>query len=161
MFASLRLNAAIFKLTLFSENFKFEKRTEWVRERIGEAFVKRSELEQRVKALERKVHRVEAAIGKIAKEFELTDLLGSFKHVEPLRFAKDDLDKQIINLLLEKRVMTANEIAVALGQNRHKIGKRLKRIEKESKQAGEHWLEFNPEDKDGHFRAWWVTIEGK
>lgn len=136
-------------------------RTEWLRERIGEASVKRSELEQRVKALERKVQRVEGALARIVKEFELTDLLGLFKQTDPLSFAKDDLDKQIINLLLEKRVMTASEIAMALGQNRHKIGKRLKRIEKESKQAGEHWLEFNPEDKDGHFRAWWVLIEQK
>ena len=144
-----------------TESFKFEKRTKDAREPNGEASVKRSELEEIVRGLQTRMRKVEAAVAKISKEFELSELIGTFKEVDPLSYAKDDLDKKIISLLLEKRVMTASEIASALGDNRHKIGKRLKRIEKESKMAREEWLEFKPEEKDGHFRAWWVLIEPK
>jgi len=123
--------------------------------------MKKSDLELRVKAVEKRLSRVEVAIQRISKEFELSHLLESFKAIDPLSYAKDDLDKNIIKLLMEKHVLTTSEIATSLGQNRHIIGKRLKRMEKESLQAGQKWLEFDPKEKDGHFRAWWLLIESK
>jgi len=123
--------------------------------------VKTTELTMVVKGHEKRLRKLENAIARIGKELELTELIAFKKDINPVNYAKDDLDQKIIKLLLEKRVLTTSEIASALGDNRHKIGKRLKRIEMESKQAGEPWLEFNPKEKDGHFRAWWVTEEVK
>lgn len=100
------------------------------------------------------MRRVEEAIRKIAKELELSDLI-SVK-AEPMKYAHDEIDKKIITLLLQKKVMTSTQIAQEIQSDRHTVGKRLLRIYKESNNAGEKWLEFNPAQKNGHYRAWWV-----
>lgn len=117
--------------------------------------MKKTALESEVKFLKTRVHRVENAITKIMKEFEIQDVVGPWR-VDPYTYARDDLDKEIIKLLLENKIISSTQIAEKLNENRFKIGKRLKRMEKESEKSGEKWLEFNPAEKDGHFRAWWL-----
>jgi len=116
--------------------------------------VRKTQLDAKVKTLEIKMRRVEEAIRKIAKELELSDLI-SVK-AEPMKYAHDEIDKKIITLLLQKKVMTSTQIAREIQSDRHTVGKRLLRIYKESNNAGEKWLEFNPAQKNGHYRAWWV-----
>jgi urease accessory protein UreF len=120
--------------------------------------LKTREIVSHLKGLEARLRKVEVALQKICNELELAQSITGLQ-VEPFRYARDELDKEIIKLLLTNKVMTATQIAETLKENRHKIGKRLKRIQRESELAGEKWLEFNPSEKLGHYRAWWV-LEG-
>lgn len=116
--------------------------------------MKKTSLQTRVRTLETKMRRVEEAVGRIGKELELSDVI-SIK-VDPMKYAHDQIDTKIINLLLQRKVMTSTQIAKEIGADRHTVGKRLLRIQKESDSASEKWLEFNPGRKDDHYRAWWV-----
>jgi len=111
-------------------------------------------VEGKVRNLEGRMKKVEKTVDRIAKELELASEI--VVQVDPLKFAQDDLDRDVIKQLLENKVMTSTEIAEKVGSNRHKIGKRLQRLERASAQIGEKWLTFIPKEKEGHFRAWWI-----
>lgn len=114
-------------------------------------------LDGKVKSHEVRLKRLEVTVDRIAKELELASEI--VVKVDPFKYARDDLDREIIKLLLTNKVITSTQIAEKVGTNRHMIGKRLQRMEKESEDAGEKWLKFIPKEKEGHFRAWWVISD--
>jgi len=120
----------------------------------GAASAKIKKLAGKIRNCEVRLKRVEVTVDRIAKVLELASEI--VVKIDPLKYAQDDLDREIIKLLLTNKVITSTQIAEKLGTNRHKIGKRLQRMEKASEEAGEKWLKFEPKEKEGHYRAWWI-----
>lgn len=89
----------------------------------------------------------------------------SKERFNPANFCKDATDKRIIDYLIEHKAGATSEIAEALGLEnpknvgRHVIGKRINRLKEVFERNGWHVLEFHPENRDGKFRAWWLSIE--
>ena len=113
-------------------------------------------------SLERRVRRLEKAMAAVLEVLEMAKELGwEHKFLNPFDFARDSFDRKIITLLLKNEVMTSTQMAKMLGDEylRHKIGKRLKRMEEECEMIGKKWLEYNPRRIQGHFRAWWIIPE--
>jgi len=113
-------------------------------------------------SLERRVKRLEKAVSVILEHLEMAEELGwEHKLLNPFDFARDSFDRKIIEILLKNEVITSTKIARMLGDEnlRHKIGKRLKRMERECEMIGKKWLEYNPKRVQGHFRAWWIIPE--
>jgi len=121
--------------------------------------LRKREIDARFTALEGRMRRAEALINKIFKELAISEEIDDSWKIDPFKYARDELDKKIIETLLKNKVMTSTQIAEALHDNRHKIGKRLQRMSDESQRFGEKWLVFDPREKDGHYRAWWVLTE--
>lgn len=119
--------------------------------------LRKDRTDAKIKDHDRRIRKLENVVGEIAKELEMAAQLEV--KADPFSYAHDDLDRGIITLLLEAKVITSTQIAEKLGENRHKIGKRLKRIEKESSARSEKWLYFEAGEKEGHYRAWWIIPE--
>lgn len=83
--------------------------------------------------------------------------------VDPKKYCSDEMDKKIIDYLIENKGAGTTEIAKALGldpeKGRHIIGKRLAKLKRLSEEDGWDILEFHKERKEGKFRAWWINIE--
>jgi len=116
--------------------------------------------ETRLSRLETFVDWAKPLLEEIAKQLEL-----SRPRINPKKYCKDELDRKIINYLIENKGAGTTELAEALNLEdpklvgRHLIGKRLKRLKDLSDRDGWHILEFHPETKEGKFRAWWILIE--
>lgn len=114
-------------------------------------------------SIEKRVKRLETAVSTIIRHLELKTEISEELGVDPFNYARDDLDKRIIEELLRKRVATATQIhkKLKLGTEltRQALGKRLKRMMVESSRLGLQWLEYNPKRIKQHFRAWWIIPE--
>ena len=115
----------------------------------------------RLRVLEKQMRRV----GSLCR---LSEEIGDAYLADPFHYAKDETDHKIIETLLNHRVMTSPELTKEIGmdpkKHRWMVGHRLKRMEKESKQNDEQWLEYRGgkiEGPDGrlYFRAWWLKPE--
>lgn len=117
-----------------------------------------SEIEKRLRALERFRDRYEPVLREVVKFLDI-----SRPRVNPDKYCSDDLDRKIIDYLIEHLGAGTTEIATALGldpqKGRHIIGKRIAKIKRLSEQDGWNILEFHPELKEGKFRAWWINLE--
>ena len=117
-----------------------------------------SEIEKRLRALEKFRERYEPVLHEVIKLLEI-----SRPRVDPRKYCSDELDRRIIDYLIENRGAGTSEIAKALGldpeKGRHIIGKRLVKMHRLSTDDGWDILEFHPERKEGKFRAWWLNIE--
>lgn len=115
--------------------------------------------EDRLRKLEARVDRAEPLIQQIADQLEL-----EAARLNPAKYCKDELDKKIIDYLIENQAAGTTEIAKALGLSdpklvgRHTIGKRIQALNKKFEYNGWHILTFHPENKEGKFRAWWIDI---
>jgi len=89
----------------------------------------------------------------------------SKERFNPANCCKDATDKRIIDYLIEHKAGATSDIAEALGLEnpknvgRHIIGKRISRLKEVFERNGWHVMEFHPENRDGKFRAWWLSIE--
>ena len=114
-----------------------------------------SEIEKRLRALERFRDRAEPILDEVAEQLEI-----SRPRVNPAKYCSDHLDLKIIDYLIEHKGAGTSEIAKALGldpeKGRHTIGKRLNKIARLSKNDAWDVLEFHPEVKEEKFRAWWL-----
>ena len=83
--------------------------------------------------------------------------------MNPAKYCSDELDRRIIDHLIEHHADGTTKIAKALGlkpeSGRHIIGKRLEKMRCLSEADTWHILTFHPERKEGKFRAWWLTLE--
>ena len=122
--------------------------------------IKQKTIEGRLSQLEKTVNRYLPIWDALAKEYDLAK-----PRVNPNVFCKDDLDRRIVDYLIQNGSGAATEIAKVLGiQNpnvvgRHVIGKRLKRLQQISERQNWSIFEFHPERKEGKFRAWWIRVE--
>jgi hypothetical protein len=109
--------------------------------------------------LEGRVKRLEDAMNKITQLLELNLELSDTLGADPFDYARDDLDRKIIDYLLTVKVATSTEIKKACNIteiSRQAVGKRLQRMQRESDKLGVQWLEYNPKHIEKHFRAWWL-----
>lgn len=117
-----------------------------------------SEIEKRLRKLEKFMDRNVPVLESVRKFLDL-----SRPRVNPAKYCRSSLDRQIIEYLIEHKGAGTSEIAKALGLNpqkaRHTIGKHLIKIARFSANDGWDILEFHPEMKEGKFRAWWIDIE--
>ncbi len=119
-----------------------------------------STIEGRIEALEKKWDHAAPLIEEIRKFLDI-----SKPRINPFQYCKDDLDRQILNYLIDNKAGATSEIAAALGLEspkrigRHTIGKRIMRLKNVLERNSWLVLTFHPENKEGKFRAWWLAIE--
>jgi len=123
-------------------------------------------IEERLDMLERDMAWAKPLLMKWAKEYEI-----AMPRINPVKYCRDELDKRIINYLVDNFGAGATEIATGLGLEnperlgRHLVGKRLKRMFNSSSKEGWHILDFDaatrehPITKAKKYRAWWLNLE--
>jgi len=122
--------------------------------------IKQKTIDGRVAQLEKTVDRYLPIWDALAKEY---DLAKPRYYLGPA--CKDELDRRIVDYLIENGSGATTEIAKALGLEnpkivgRHIIGKRLKRLQEFTERQNWSIFEFHPEQKEGKFRAWWIRRE--
>jgi hypothetical protein len=132
---------------------EFGKKSNW-----NGVFQNLSEIEKRLRALEKFRDKYEPVLQEVIKFLDI-----SRPKVDPKKYCSDEIDRKIIDYLIENKGAGTTEIAKALGldpeKGRHIIGKRLAKMQRLSEEDGWDILEFHPERKEGKFRAWWINIE--
>lgn len=108
---------------------------------------------------EGQLQKFEEELGQIKKYLaDLEILTYDGVKVDPYAYCTDDMDKQIIDYLLQHDGATTQEASTATGRNRWLILNRLKRIEKQStKKIGKPIVSFVAIQKGGKKRAWWIN----
>ncbi|MDR0372024.1 MAG: hypothetical protein LBI79_00445 [Nitrososphaerota archaeon] len=112
-------------------------------------------------ALEQRMTQLEEHFGQIKKYLSDLEIL-TFKHgkINPYQYAQDDIDRKIIEYLLNYKSATTPEIADYLKTNRWLVLNRLQKIEKNSKrQAGKSIIEYYAGERSGKKKAWWLDEE--
>lgn len=117
-----------------------------------------SEIEKRLRKLEKFKDKAQPVLTAVVKFLDL-----SRPRANPEKYCRCDLDRKIINYLIDHKGAGTTELAKALGldpkKGRHTIGKHLAKIARLSQNDGWDILEFHPEKKEGKMRAWWLDIE--
>ncbi|MCL2359294.1 hypothetical protein [Candidatus Bathycorpusculum sp.] len=109
-------------------------------------------------ALEQRMVQLEEQFGQIKKYLIELEIL-TFQHdkINPYQYAQDDVDRKIIEYLLNYKSATTPEIAEYLKTNRWMVLNRLQRIEKNSKkQAGKSIIKYYAGERSGKKKAWWL-----
>ncbi len=135
-------------------------RSNFIREAIGEKLQKTPKADKLL-ALEQRMTTLEEQFGQIKKYLSDLEIL-TFQHgeINPYQFAIDDLDRKIIEYLINYKSATTPELANFLKINRWLVLNRLKKIEKNSKkQAGKAIIEYYAGEKSGKKKAWWIDEE--
>lgn len=135
-------------------------RSDFIREAIAEKLQKTPKADKLL-ALEQRMAQLEENFGQIKKYLSDLDIL-TFQHgkINPYQFASDEVDRKIIEYLLNYKSATTPEIADTLKTNRWLILNRLQKIEKNSKkQLGKAIIEYYAGEKSGKKKAWWVDEE--
>ena len=135
-------------------------RSNFIREAIGEKLQKTPKADKLL-ALEQRMTKLEEQFGQIKKYLSDLEIL-TFQHgkINPYQFAIDDLDRKIIEYLMNYKSATTPELANFLKINRWLVLNRLQKIEKNSKkQVGKAIIEYYAGEKSGKKKAWWIDEE--
>jgi Arc/MetJ-type ribon-helix-helix transcriptional regulator len=135
-------------------------RSNFIREAIGEKLQKTPKADKLL-ALEQRMTQLEEQFGQIRKYLAELEIL-TFQHgkINPYQFAIDDLDRKIIEYLINYKSATTPELADYLKINRWLVLNRLRKIERNSKkQAGKSIIEYYAGEKSGKKKAWWIDEE--
>ena len=135
-------------------------RSSFIREAISEKLQKTPKADKLL-ALEQRMTQLEEQFGQIKKYLSDLEIL-TFQHgkINPYQFAIDDLDRKIIEYLINYKSATTPELANFLKINRWLVLNRLQKIEKNSKkQAGKAIIEYYAGEKSGKKKAWWIDEE--
>jgi len=135
-------------------------RSNFIREAIGEKLQKTPKADKLI-ALEQRMTTLEEQFGQIKKYLSDLEIL-TFQHgkINPYQFAIDDLDRKIIEYLMNYKSATTPELANFLKINRWLVLNRLQKIEKNSKkQVGKAIIEYYAGEKSGKKKAWWIDEE--
>ena len=135
-------------------------RSDFIREAIAEKLQKTPKPDKLL-ALETRMQQLEEQFGQIKKYLADLDIL-TFQHgkINPYQYATDDLDRKIIEYLLNYKSATTPELADYLKTNRWLVLNRLQKIEKNSKkQAGKAIIEYYAGERSGKKKAWWIEEE--
>ncbi len=111
--------------------------------------------------LENKINKLEGSLAEVKKYLaELEILTLERGKTNPYSFCIDDIDRKIMDFLLQHRGATTSELAETLGTNRWLILNRLKKIEKRSrKQLGKSIVEYDAGMRSRKRKAWWIDVE--
>ncbi len=135
-------------------------RSDFIREAINEKLQKTPKPDKLL-ALEARMAQLGEQFGQIKKYLSDLDIL-TFQHgkINPYQYAIDDLDRKIIEYLLNYKSATTPELAGYLKVNRWLVLNRLQKIEKNSKkQAGIAIIEYYGGERSGKKKAWWIDEE--
>jgi len=135
-------------------------RSDFIREAIAEKLQKTPKPDKLL-ALETRMGHLEEQFGQIKKYLADLDIL-TFQHgkINPYQYASDELDRKIIEYLMNYKSATTPELADYLKTNRWLVLNRLQKIEKNSKkQAGKAIVEYYAGEKSGKKKAWWIDEE--
>jgi len=135
-------------------------RSDFIREAIAEKLQKTPKADKLL-ALEQRMMQLEEQFGQIKKYLSDLEIL-TFQHgkINPYQYALDDLDRKIIEYLMNYKSATTPELADYLKTNRWLVLNRLQKIEKNSKkQAGKSIIEYYAGEKSGKKKAWWIDEE--
>ncbi|HSV49691.1 MAG TPA: hypothetical protein VLH35_05195 [Candidatus Acidoferrales bacterium] len=135
-------------------------RSDFIREAIADKLQKTPKADKLL-ALEQRMAQLEENFGQIKKYLSDLDIL-TFQHgkINPYQFALDDVDRKIIEYLMNYKSATTPELADYLKTNRWLVLNRLQKIEKNSKkQCGKAIIEYYAGEKSGKKKAWWVDEE--
>jgi Arc/MetJ-type ribon-helix-helix transcriptional regulator len=135
-------------------------RSIFIREAISEKLQKTPKADKLL-ALEQRMIQLEEQFGQIRKYLADLEIL-TFQHgkINPYQFAIDDLDRKIIEYLMNYKSTTTPELAEYLKVNRWLVLNRLRKIEKNSKkQIGKSIIEYYAGEKSGKKKAWWIDQE--
>jgi len=135
-------------------------RSDFIREAIAEKLQKTPKPDKLL-ALEQRMVQLEEQFGQIKKYLSDLDIL-TFQRgkINPYQFAGDEVDRKIIEYLLNYKSATTPELADYLKTNRWLVLNRLQRIEKNSKkQCGKAIIEYYAGEKSGKKKAWWIDQE--
>ena len=136
------------------------ERSTFIREAISEKLQKTPKADKLL-ALEQRMIQLEEQFGQIRKYLADLEIL-TFQHgkINPYQFAIDDLDRKIIEYLMNYKSTTTPELAEYLKVNRWLVLNRLRKIEKTSKkQIGKSIIEYYAGEKSGKKKAWWIDQE--
>jgi hypothetical protein len=108
-----------------------------------------------------KILELEQRLEKIEKYLiNIVPLKHKGEKVNAHTFCRDELDKKIIEYLINYKGATTPELAEYTKTNRWLILNRLRRIQKASeKQHGKPIIEYFPGKRSGKKKAWWVKKE--
>jgi Arc/MetJ-type ribon-helix-helix transcriptional regulator len=135
-------------------------RSDFIREAIAEKLQKTPKADKLL-SLEQRMAQLEEQFGQIKKYLSDLEIL-TFQHgkINPYEYALDDLDRKIIEYLMNYKSATTPELADYLKTNRWLVLNRLQKIEKNSKkQAGKSIIEYYAGEKSGKKKAWWIDEE--
>lgn len=135
-------------------------RSTFIREAISEKLQKTPKADKLL-AIEQRMIQLEEQFGQIRKYLADLEIL-TFQHgkINPYQFAIDDLDRKIIEYLMNYKSTTTPELAEYLKVNRWLVLNRLRKIEKTSKkQIGKSIIEYYAGEKSGKKKAWWIDQE--
>lgn len=135
-------------------------RSDFIREAIAEKLQKTPKADKLL-ALEQRMVQLEEQFGQIKKYLSDLEIL-TFQHgkINPYQYALDDLDRKIIEYLMNYKSATTPELADYLKTNRWLVLNRLQKIEKNSKkQTGKSIIEYYAGEKSGKKKAWWIDEE--
>ncbi|NLF89376.1 hypothetical protein GX563_11210 [Candidatus Bathyarchaeota archaeon] len=135
-------------------------RSDFIREAIYEKLQKTPKPDKLL-ALEQRMGQLEEQFGQIKKYLSDLEIL-TFQHgkINPYQYAVDDLDRKIIEYLMNYKSATTPELADYLKTNRWLVLNRLQKIEKNSKKhAGKAIIEYYAGEKSGKKKAWWIDEE--
>ncbi|MCW4001367.1 MAG: ribbon-helix-helix domain-containing protein [Candidatus Bathyarchaeota archaeon] len=133
------------------------ERSDFIREAISEKLQKTPKPDTLL-ALQQRMSRLEEEFGQIRKYLSDLDIL-TFQHgkINPYQYAADEVDRKIIEYLLNYKSATTPELAEYLKTNRWLVLNRLRKIEKTSrKQVGKPIIEYYAGEKSGKKKAWWI-----
>lgn len=126
----------------------------------------RKTIEERLEFVERELNWMRPVVTDLAKQLDI-----SRPRINPMKYCRDDLDRQIMSYLIDNLGAGATEIAKALGleepehRSRHLVGKRLNRLFRLSSADGWQIMHFDrahrqhPTSGAVKYRAWWLNLE--
>jgi Arc/MetJ-type ribon-helix-helix transcriptional regulator len=136
------------------------ERSDFIREAISEKLQKTPKPDTLL-ALQQRMGKLEEEFGQIRKYLADLEIL-TFQHgkINPYQFAADDVDRKIIEFLMNYKSAPTPELADYLKTNRWLVLNRLRKIEKTSrKQVGKSIIEYYAGEKSGKKKAWWIDEE--
>jgi hypothetical protein len=135
-------------------------RSTFIREAIAEKLQKTPKPDKLL-MLEGRMERIEQEFGQIRKCLADLEIL-TFQHgkINPQAYCQDDLDRKIMEYLLNYKSATTPELATQLKTNRWLVLNRLRKIQKTSKkQIGKPIIEYYAGERSGKKKAWWIDEE--
>ena len=132
-------------------------RSDFVREAITEK-MRKIPLSDRLEKMEKRLDKIEDEIGEIKKLLNELGILAYEKgKVNPYNCCQDEIDKKIVEFLIQHGGATTPEISKHVGENRWLILNRLKKIRYRSeKKTGRAAVYFLATERMGRKRAWWA-----
>ncbi|MDR1993450.1 MAG: hypothetical protein LBQ98_08180 [Nitrososphaerota archaeon] len=112
-------------------------------------------------AIEQRMSQLEEQFGQIKKYLYELEIL-TFQHgkINPYQYAQDELDRKILEYLLNYKSATTPELADYLKVNRWLVLNRLQKIEKNSqKQMGKSLITYYAGERSGKKKTWWLDEE--